>query len=430
MSYIERLRKGFGAMVLEPRVDYVLAKDSQNHTEDKIKQIIETAGFCPLLSKNRVNGNFVFTVTPYKKPDFFEASHFKREELSDLLNPFFYIDKGEEKNSIDKWTNMNSFRSFVPLALTQGLSEIISPHIKEGHPIVEIGSGIGYTLSENLASVTIRTQPDASECFLLGKSTSDPICQIDIEGLFNQLFKSGKKIPLFFGLNVFDTMLTSERKKCFSQLSKLQIPGDRILILLDTNPYLNAIIPQLETLYPQHALFPFLPLKNEPARFSLIPVPSKFILHKPSLDEFHLMMQKEAFSLSTGHPSELQMQLHELQKKHDLKVIDVETFFAEQIKKELEEAGYHTNVRYHASFATGNLTKAGSQIKQDLLYKPVTDFATVRQWSLDDKKFIHLLNKKGLTLPGHFNEDFLKTVRAQNHKIFGAEFLVIEGIYF
>ncbi len=54
-----------------------------------------------------------------------------------------------------------------------------------------------------------------------------------------------------------------------------------------------------------------------------------------------------------------------------------------------------------------DLPKGLSGIKQDLVYKPVTDTCTVRQWCLTDEKLLDSLSKKGLTLPIILTNNFL-----------------------
>ncbi len=338
-----------------------------------------------------------------------------------------FVNGKEDTVTKDKWSPVNSFRSFVSSALNKGLSEIISKHAKNDHPIVEIGSGIGYVLSESLSPKTIRTQPSHAECQLLSKSISEPIYKTDIEGIYNCLLESGKKIPLFFAVDVFDTLSPSLRKGSFLQISQLQNTDDRILIMLDTNPCLDVTIEHLGSLYPEHAIFPYYPLTNDPAKFSVIIVPIEYVQHKPSQSELLEMINQESMAIMSGRVSQMQYGLHQLQKKFDLKVVNLEDFFSEQVKSELVQAGYKADVYYHSSFTTGDLPKGLQEIKQDLVYKPVTDTATVRQWCLTDEKLLSSLNKKGLSLPKHFNEDFLHSIRAQGQKIFGAEILVIEA---
>jgi hypothetical protein len=99
----------------------------------------------------------------------------------------------------------------------------------------------------------------------------------------------------------------------------------------------------------------------------------------------------------------------------------------EHVKNELEEAGYMAEVYYHTSFTIGNLAKGLSDIEQDLVYKSVSETATIRQWSLTDEILLKDLSKKGLHLPTHFDEEFLRSLREKGQKILGAEILVINA---
>ena len=254
-----------------------------------------------------------------------------------------------------------------------------------------------------------------------------PIYQTNIEGFCDSL-KGKKKIPFFFALDVFDTMSSETRKTSFSQLSQLQNAGDQILLLLDTNPCLIEINQQLQDLYPGHAVFPYFPLIDECAKYSVIIVPSKSA--PPSICELKEMIREESISLAMkGHVSKTQHILHQLQKTLNLRVIELEEFYVEQVKKDLEQTGYKANVYYHASFETGKLPQVVScDFEQDLLYKSVSETATIRQWSVTDQNLVNWLGKKGLALPKEIlQEAFLSNLRDKGHKIFGAEFLVIEA---
>lgn len=447
-----RLQQAFieNSLSIDVKSDHIVVENSENQAEEKVSKIVESAGFYPLISKNKIDNNFVLTIVPYKIPDFFaekqaskipsdieapltlkkaerETNYLKSHEISELLECASFVGEKEFILPKDRWSQVNNFRSFVTSALSKGISEIILKNINSENPILEIGSGIGYSLSENLRSKTIRTQPSVSECHLLSKSISDPIYQLDIEGIYKCLLPSEKKIPLFFALDVFDTMPPIARKESFFQLSQIQNSGDRILIMLDTNPCFDVTLEQLESLYPEHAIFPYYPLTNDPAKFSVIIVPIEYVQHKPSQSELLEIINQESMAIMSGRASQMQHGLHQLQKKLNLKVINLEDFFVEQVKKELKQAGYKSNVYYHASFEIGDLPKGLSGIKQDLVYRPVTDTATVRQWSLTDEKLVTSLDKKGLSLPVNFNEDFLINLREKGKKIFGAEILVVEA---
>lgn len=438
-------------MTLSFKSDHIIVNDSENYTMEKIQEIIKSVGFFPLISRTKDN-NIVFTVCPFAAPDFFipnelkrfgriefnakilskslvssqksENLYFTKKDLTILFNSRAVINSKIEKIE-DKWEAVNHFRSFVSSALSKGLCELISKNVKNDHPIIEIGSGIGYSLDK--VPNIIRTQRTEDECKLLGQTTSEPIYKLDIEGIYNTLLESGKKIPLFFALDVFDTFSSQLRKTSLFQLSQLQNSGDRILIMLDTNPCLDVIIEQLETLYPDDVMLPYYPLSNDPSKMSLIVVPSKNMTKKPSHEDLINMINQEAVTIMTGKVSEFQKRLHQMQEQLDLQVIHLEDFFAKQVSQELLEAGYETEIYYHNSFTSGELPKGLSAVKQDLVYKPVTDTASVRQWSLKDEKLIDSLAKKNLKLPEHFNDEFLSSLKQNQHKIFGAEILVINA---
>jgi hypothetical protein len=451
----ESLRKAFNEnnLLIKQKSDYVIVENSQDQTDEKIRRIISSVGFCPLISRNKINGNFVFTIVPYKTPDFFLAkqivsqspsdihisqflkitnenktNYFSFDEISLLLEKMIFSNEQEIELPEDKWVSVNNFRSFVSTAFNNGLFELISKNVKDEHPIVEIGSEIGYSLHESLSPRIIRVQPSNEECQLLRRSISDPIYQTNIEGLYNSLLESNKKIPLFFALDVFDTMSSEARKVSFSQLSQLQNIGDRILIMLDTNPRLDVTIKDLEALYPNHVLFPYFPPTTNCTKLSLVIVPQDQVQFKLSADELANWIDGESWLIMKGLVSKMQSEVNKLQNKLNLKIIELEDFFVEQVKQELEQTGYKANVYYHASFSTGELPKGIiSEVKQDLVYKSVTDTSTVRQWSLSDQNLVNWLGKKKLKLPNHFTETFLNDLRKNYQKIFGAEFLVIEA---
>lgn len=448
-----RLQQAFNenSMALSIKSDHIIAEDSQAYSKEKIQKIVESVGFCPLISQNKVNKNFVFIVSPYKIPDFFnqkdlenseiaesnqltpgilktldknEHLYFTASEITELLTSHLFV-IGKEEKVKDKWFPVNTFRSFVTPALNKGLCELISKYAKPDCPVIEIGSGIGYSV-EKLSNI-IRTQPSQDECKLLGESISAPVYNLDIQGIYRSLSESGKKVPLFFALDVFDTLSPELRKSSFLQLSQLQNSGDRILMMLDTNPCFDVMIKHFETLYPDHAIFPYYPLSSDPAKFSVIIVPTKYIEHKPTLSQLVEIINQESRTIMAERVSQLQCALHQLQNKFNLKVINLEDFFVEQLKNELAEAGYEADIFYHNSFSCGDLPKEFSAIKQDLVYKSVTDTFSVREWCLTDEKLLESLSKKKLTLPSHFNEEFLTSLREKQQKIFGAEILVINA---
>lgn len=453
-SVQERLQQTFSEnnIALSLKSDHIIAESSQAFSRKKIQEIVDSAGFCPLISEKKINKNFVFTVSPYKIPDFFnhknleksdivesniqllpirlkiseekEGLYFTQDEIIELLTPHQFTSEKKEKVK-DKWSQVNNFRSFVVPALNNGLCKLISKYSKTNYPMIEIGSGIGYSIEE--LSNVIRTQPCQDECRLLTGSTSAPIYNLDIQGIYGSLIESGKKVPLFFALDVFDTLSPELRRESFLQLSQLQNSGDSILMMLDTNPCFDVTIKQLESLNPNHVILPFYPLSSDPAKFSVIVVPEKYVGYRPTQNQLLEIINQESMAIMSGKVSQMQYGLHQLQQKFDLQVIVLEDFFVEQVKNELIESGYEAEVHYHNSFTCGDLPKELSGIKQDLVYRPVTDTSTVRQWCLTDEKLLSSLSRKGLSLPVHFNEEFLTNLRERQQKIFGAEILVINA---
>lgn len=431
--------------------DHFVIEKSQDQMQEKIRQIIASVGFCPFISPNKINGNFVFTIVPYKIPDFFlekqgisefsddihipselkiaeeRVFYFNIKEISDLLKKTLFIDHQKGPLPEDEWSPVNNFRKFVLPALNKGLSDLILQNTREASSIVEIGSGIGYSLPESLSSRIVRVQPSIKECRLLRKSISAPIYQTDIEGLHESLVRSQKKIALFFALHVFDCMSPQVRKQSLFQLSQLQSMGDRILIMLDTNPHFDTIIQHLKDLHPDHVPFPYFPLTNKSSKQSLILIPSNQISVKPSISQLEEIIQQESNLCTRGRVSQTQQWTHQLKDRLNLKVIVLEDFFVEQAKADLEQIGYKVHVRYHASFSTGRTLKGTCEIKQDLVYKSVTDTCTVKQWAVTDPNLIESLAKKNLKLPTDFTASFLHDLKKKNQKIFGAEFLVIEA---
>ncbi len=57
-----------------------------NQAKNKVSKIVESAGFYPLISKKN-NNNFVFTIDPYKIPDFFTEKQASSRIPSDIGAP-------------------------------------------------------------------------------------------------------------------------------------------------------------------------------------------------------------------------------------------------------------------------------------------------------------------------------------------------------
>jgi hypothetical protein len=353
--------------------------------------------------------------------------YYQLDEISQMLEDFAFTGAVAACKDIkDRWSDINSFRTFVSAALNVGLSEIIIKHAKDGLPMVEIGSGIGYTLNPNVTAKVIKIQPNRDECQLLKNASAEHIYQADLEGVCQRLLETSKKISLFFALNVFDNWTSTRRMQHLSLLSQLQASGDYIIAMHDANPMLDVAIQQIEELHPDCCAFPFFPLTNTTtagSKFSVILVPLTGA-GKPPHDVILGMIQEEAVLRAQGLCSSMQHHLNQLQKQKDLKVIVLEDFFVAQLKKDLEQTGYKVDTYYQASFSVATPT---IDIKQNLIYKPVTDSASVRQWSLDDPNLLKSLADKNLHIPVHFNATFLENMRNQNQRILGAEILVIKG---
>jgi hypothetical protein len=427
MSYLcirEKLQQTFAAehMPLDIHSDYVVVQGSAQCSREKITEIAKRAGLgCPIISEYRLDGNFVFTAIPYKSADAF----FRKEELQTLLAPRKY--SGPKVTHAElRWAGLNMNRRLVSSALNECVSGIISLLSKDDRAIVEIGSGIGYELSKTVASKTIRIQPNRDECLLLAQVISDPIYMMDIQDLFRNLHEKGRKIPLFFALNVFDTMLPEERKNSFSQIAQLQSRGDRLVIMLDENPEFSATLQQVEALHPGTIALPFLPFSMRPTKLSFVLVPSEHVKSRPSPTEIVDMIHADAVALATEGPSENQIFLHNLQQKLQLKVVALEDFYVNQVKEELANAGYSNTSYYSSAFVTGKLPDE-LNTPGDLIYKPVTDTIIIKSWEVENQLLKEWLLSKGLAIPPQLDKRAVSQIRDSGLKIIGAEVLVIEA---
>ena len=405
---------------IDKAANYFIAK-SEATTEERIAQIVADAGFFALISPHRINRKIVFTVAPFALPAFFQAKYFGMGELSALLKEAKFFEKKTAnlpKDPIkDPWAPVNWVRAPVAPALQCGLDEILSPHVRKGYPIVEIGAGIGYTLPAHLEACAIRIQPSVAECQLL--KGNRPLYQLDVEGLYQSLKGSGKKISLFFALNVFDCMAPEERDKSLSQLAALQETGDRMIFMLDHNPCVERVIDSLQALYPQHEAFPYSVFHDPCAPFTALLVPTPLAPFKSSHKEFTHVSEQ----YSTEEDAALYQKLRKVEKR--CREINLEQFFAGQMQIALEEKGYEVSYRYHASFTLGHFPADLSALNEEIFYKPVTGDGHIR--FLGDRKLLDLLPTKGLKLPERFTSAFLADIKRRGLKILGAEILVIEA---
>ncbi len=106
---LTRLQKTFqdDDITLDAQSNYIIADNSQNQTEEKIRQIVELSGFCPLISQYKINKNFAFTLIPYKMPDFFnrifatDNHEQKLISIDHVMNKIFVADQTRQIGQID-----------------------------------------------------------------------------------------------------------------------------------------------------------------------------------------------------------------------------------------------------------------------------------------------------------------------------------------
>lgn len=354
---------------------------------------------------------------------FFDCESEEDDEYNEILNLFENnIFKNPSNNmSFDKWLGINKIRSHVLPSLNLGLASLIFKYAKNGFPILEIGSGIGYSVSDQLFPTLIRTQKSTKECLNLSSSTIKPIYQMDIQGIYQILRETEYKIPLIFALNVFDTLSTEIREKSLLQISSIQNVGDRLLILQDTNPFLDTTFEKLKEIYPECSAIPYFPEVEKTGKILVLLVPQEIYSEDYSVDELCCLVQKEASQAIKGIVSNTQKFLNMLMKNYDLEVIDFEAFYIEHMKNDLEKTGYKTNIFYHTSFKAG---KSKLTIEKDIFYKTAVSVTAFKQWSFGDQFFLDSLDKKGIK----FDESYHKAFMNKDDKLFGAEILVIEAI--
>lgn len=429
----------------------MVAEGSEDATVKKIVEIIKSAGYCALLSDNRRNNNFVFTITPYKIPESFLVQESfpisqplfqepalsresKRESKSTSVSKLLSIFSSKKfvGNSLDfpkdRWSSMNNARTPVVSSLSQGLTEILLNNVRNNeHPIIEIGSALGYTFSPALQARIIRTQPNRRECQRWYFKTPHPIYKMTIEQIWSCLKDTKITVPLFFALNVFDTLLPMMRMNSLLQISELQKSGDRTILMLDTNPCLNIVLQEIQDLYPEDSVLPYTGKTGAltDSRVSVIIVPQHLHIKTVlSALEFLEEIKKNENALLQGKITDKSKLLHELQEKHQLKVIVLEEFIEEQLTEELQKAGYQTKSYYHVSFTPEKNTIF--TIK-NIIYKSITDIAGARQYSSTDVDLQANLARKKISFPLHVNETYLAKLKKQGKKLLCAEMLVIEA---
>jgi|GEM_PF-1995178 len=389
--------------------------------EEKITQSLQSSFESTSNPSSPVNKDFEYIFFPFSTSDF--------EEIKKLLNSKIFTNHKniyESKITEHNCPLLDIYRSYVSSSLNQGLFEIIYKYVKGEDVILEIGSGVGYSIWDKLAPSIIRTQSCFKECQLLSESTLEPVYQMNIEEIYETLVMSKIKIPLFFALNVFDKLSDDIREKSLIQISELQNVGDRLLILLDSYPSIEEMYKKFEEFYPDHVAMPYVPYSlTTLSKISFILVPRGINKTKFIIDDYLKFIEIEYRNLANGTVSEIQKKLHILQEQNNFQIIAIEDFFVLLMKKNLSQVGYKTDVYYHTSFTTGKLEAL--HLDLDLLYKPVTDIEVVRQWSINDQKFLGSLNNKNIRFPRYINENFITELRSKGHKIMGAEILAIEA---
>jgi hypothetical protein len=350
------------------------------------------------------------------------SPHLTIDELRALLN-FDQVNLRSDWDVPEKWEKINRLRKVVAPALTKGLSEILWPRVEESQPLIELGSGVGYSFDEELSKRVIKTQPNILEGFLLQKQSPDPVYHLDILKLYQRLSQSKKRIPLFFALNVFDTMSKDIRALNLTRLSQLQGEGDKIVVMLDVNPYTNTIIDELFNQYPYDGIWPYFNPDKKYNKLSVVIIPSEYAKNPPrnprELFRLFDQCQKEidisGCALSAANNAMLQ-------KKHNFKIVVLEDYYTEQVKDQLEGLGYRARSFYHLACVINNLSN-----EKPFTYKPVTDYPFLRDWSIQDTDLAEFLDSKGLGLPEEFKNKTDEELKDLHSQILAAEFLVIEG---
>lgn len=361
------------------------------------------------------------------------------ERTSTLYSRHFLVDEavvalsghdvGQNTATVhDKWINVNHQRAFVAPALNLALSEILSKYAPaEGCAIFELGSGYGYSLSGSLSERIIRTQPSLTECQLLKTTTSEPVYQLSILDLCELLQERRKNVPLFFALNVFDCMSEDERRLNFTQMAVLQGSGDRILVLLDTNPEMANTIKFLENRNPGHAALPYFPSTGD-KKLTFLLVPVQYIPFDTADIDWLDLLNSETLAYNSGIMTPLQTGLNALKGRIDLKYVYLNEVYTELVQSELDQLGYRTRSYYHSAFAPGPVPQNTSRIAEDLIYRSLGGIGELRQWSTTDPVFLQSLAFKKQPFPAHINESFLAETRANGQKLLGTEVLVIEAV--
>ena len=421
------LQRAFAAEQLPTDVlpSHILVHDS---SREKVCQTVRQSGFCPITAKGRSEESWACTVVPYKTPSPF----FDKDDLSALFSRCKYTGPVAPAGK-SSWEGVNEARGYICGALNACISKIVEQYSQGDSPIVEIGSGIGYTLSPQTSFRIFQTQPDPYECSLLARENAQKeVYQMSVADLYKQLLPEGKRVPLFFALDVFDTMPPKQRAAAFSLISRLQSHGDRLIVMLDTNPEFTASLQEIESHYPDHTALPFF-LSSRCAKIRCVLVPNHLLAAsplfsgKPSAAELAHVCDEDPRAQIQQKSCPRQEELRRLQKEHDLPVVILEDFYKERAMEELAKVGYACKDYYTASFILDKPVWPFQDPAAGLLvHKSVTDNFIVKSWRPNNPEFSQWLSSKGIQ-PPQFCDEELSHIRAKGLKILGAEILVVEA---
>lgn len=435
----ENLKFQFGIQNYHLKIheNYFSLENSLECTLEKITEISKSAKFLPIISKSSDEKSYFFTVVPFLFPEGVIGNclskidlkdYFTKEEIENMFNHFVFRPRLDIHDK-DTWKDINYFRKSVQKGLNKAISEILFKFSVKDLPIVEIGTGIGYQLHEKISQSLIQTQKSKEECFQVFKNHLQNIYQLDIDTMIATLSKINKKVSLFFAVNVFDTIDSSKRIEYFSKLSTLQNMGDRLLLILDTNPYLDVILDEIEESYPNHHVWPYFSKGGAYEKLSVVLLPPEAKKQKLSRYQFIHLLREQSLKLSEGVSLRIFNNLVKLKKELNLEVIPLEDFFLSKVKCDLEDSGYSSKSYYHQAFEVANKLDDHNPIKQPLVYKFVTDVFNLRRWDPSDEVFKEINREKNLPDIDYISQkNYQNYLKEKNQFLQGAEILVVEAI--
>jgi hypothetical protein len=361
-------------------------------------------------------------------------NYWRCEEIEQILAPCKKVPIPSTSFQ-DRWWKVNTMRKMVSPSLNQGLGDILREH--DESVIVEIGCGIGYRFLSEQEKFIIRLQPNIMDFSGLVEENISNIYPLTI-GQFCRLISAfpGKAVSRYIGINVFDSMPANEREQSLKAISKTQNVGDKIFIVMDANPDLATIIPEIMVEHSQMHILPYIPggylMSEQFYRISAILLPKE--LNKTSLsmnaEIFEKVLQEEKELRHRGKISARQEQLEWAKGEYGLTVVPLEEYFADKMVKLFTNMGYEAKFYYHTSFVVMNLLeiKTPSKVEQPILYRPISDsLEPVCQWSHKDKNFLARLKHKKLSLPADCDDKWIENLLQNNQRLVGAELLVIEA---